>query len=374
MRDARLGINRQALHHNLRCVRAAAPYARALVMVKADAYGHGACAVAQTLREADGFGVAFLEEALALRKAGITQPITVLEGVFSSAEMFTAVRQGLTVVVHHAAQIELLEQCRLSGPVNVWLKIDTGMHRLGFAPASAPAAYQRLRAIALVGELGLLTHFASADNLSSPQTEQQVQRFTQIQQRIATQTNIATQANAASAPAADTPPISMANSAAILAWPHTHGAWVRPGIMLYGSSPFADRTADELGLRPVMTLRSRLIAVQTVEQGEPVGYGGTWQADKTTRIGVIAIGYGDGYPRHARNGTPVLVGGHRVTLAGRVSMDMITVDLGTAPVELGAECILWGEGLSADIVAAHADTISYELFCQITPRVHRDIW
>lgn len=361
MREAVLGISRQALHHNLQRVREAAPYARVMAMVKADAYGHGVQVVTETLAAADGFGVAFLEEALALRASGIQQPIAVLEGVFSELEMFEAVRQRLSVVVHQEAQIRLLEGCRLSGPVDVWLKIDTGMHRLGFSPEAAIGAFRRIRAARITGEVGLLTHFASADMLDTPQTEKQISRFRAVQKIL-------------SKDGERLLPDSLANSAAILAWPASHGAWVRPGIMLYGSSPFHERSADELGLRPVMTLTSRLIADCAIKKGEAVGYGAAWVAEQDTRIGVIAIGYGDGYPRHARNGTPVLVGGHRVALAGRVSMDMITVDLGHAPVEVGAPCVLWGEGLAADVVATYAGTISYELFCQVTTRVKREVW
>lgn len=361
MRNVVLGISRQALHHNLQVVRDAAPYARVLSMVKADAYGHGARLVAETLAESDGFGVAFLDEALALRAVGIQQPVVVLEGIFSEMEMFEAVRQRLSLVVHQEEQIAFLESCRLSGPVDVWLKIDSGMHRLGFSPEAAVTAYRRIRAARIVGEIGLLTHFSAADELDSPQTEKQIGRFRALQQVLTKngERNI---------------PDSLANSAAILAWPAAHGAWVRPGIMLYGASPFADRTAEELGLRPVMTLTSRLIAIRTLKRGEPVGYGGSWVAPQDTRIGVVAVGYGDGYPRHARNGTPVLVGGHRVPLVGRVSMDMITVDLGQLPVSIGESCVLWGEGLPADEVAAHAGTISYELFCKVTARVRREVW
>jgi alanine racemase len=360
MREASLVVSRAALQHNMQRVRQAAPHARVMAMVKADAYGHGAALVAGTLVEADAFGVAFIDEALALRAAGIRQPIAVLEGVFSAAEMAEAVRRHLSVVVHQEEQLRLLEGCTLAGPVDVWLKVDTGMHRLGFAPEAAAAACRRLRAAGVTGSIGLLTHFASADILESPQTERQIARFRAVQRELT---------GGDARPMAD----SLANSAAILAWPSAHGAWVRPGIMLYGSSPFADRSAAELGLQPAMTLSSRLIAVQAVRQGEPVGYGGAWVAPRDTRIGVIAIGYGDGYPRHACNGTPVLVNGQRVGLAGRVSMDMITVDLGETPAALGDPCVLWGEGLPADEVAAHAGTISYELFCKVTARVRREL-
>lgn len=360
MRDARLGISLAALHHNLRRVREAAPYARVMAMVKADAYGHGARLVADALAEADGLGVALVEEGLELRAAGITRPITVLEGVFSDAEMFEAARHRLDIVVHQEAQLGYLERCRLTGPVNVWLKLDTGMHRLGFAPEQAPAAFRRIRAAAVTGEIGLLTHFACADELDSPMTERQISHFRTVQALLAQ--------------SGETIRESLCNSAGILAWPVAHGDWVRPGIMLYGSSPFADQSAESLGLRPVMTLSSRLIAVRELKAGEPVGYGATWTAERDTRIGIVGIGYGDGYPRTARNGTPVLVNGQRVGLAGRVSMDMIAVDLGSLAAEPGDPCILWGEGLSADEVAAHAGTLSYELFCKVTPRVRRDVW
>lgn len=361
MRDARLGISTRALHHNMQRVREAAPYSRVMAMVKADAYGHGARLVAETLAEADAFGVAFLDEALALRAAGIRQPITVLEGVFSDNEMFEAVRQNLSVVIHQEEQVALLERCRLTGPINVWLKLDTGMHRLGLAPEAAGNAFRRVRAARITGEVGLMTHFACADQLDSPLTDQQLTRFRAVQQQL-------TRNGDASLPD------SLSNSAGILAWPAAHGAWVRPGIMLYGSSPFPDQSAESLGLRPVMTLTSRLIAVRPLKKGEPVGYGASWVTDRDTRIGVVAIGYGDGYPRHARTGTPVLVEGRRVPLVGRVSMDMITVDLGDLPAQLGAHCVLWGEGLPADEVAAHAGTISYELFCKVTARVRRELW
>lgn len=361
MREAQLGLNLAALHHNLKRVRELAPYSRVLAMIKADAYGHGAKLVAQALTEADGFGVAFLDEALALREAGIRQPIAVLEGVFSAEEMFTAVRQNLQLVVHQEEQLRLIESCKLTGPINVWLKIDTGMHRLGFPPERAILAFQRLHAASVVGEVGLLTHFACADEFESRQTELQISRFRALQQTLSRQ---------GTRSIAD----SLANSAGILAWPASHGAWVRPGIMLYGSSPFADRTATELDLKPVMTLTSRLIAINPVKKGEPVGYGGAWVADRDTRLGIVAIGYGDGYPRHAKTGTPVLINGQRVPLVGRVAMDMITVDLGGMAANIGDTAVLWGEGLPVDTIAAHAGTISYELFCKITGRVERKLW
>lgn len=361
MREARLGINLAALHHNLRQVRAAAPYSRVLAMVKADAYGHGALRVADALTEADGFGVAYLEEALSLRGAGIRQPITVLEGVFSDNEMFEAVRNNLQLVVHQDEQIRLLERCKLTGPIDVWLKVDTGMHRLGFPIEFVPNAFRRLSESPLVRSVGLMTHFACADEMESPLTERQIRRFRDLHKLLSRDGSIDV-------------PDSLANSAGIVAWPASHGSWVRPGLMLYGASPFADRSAESLGLKPVMTLTSKLIAINRVRRGESVGYGATWTAERDTNIGVVAIGYGDGYPRQARNGTPVLVNGKRVPLAGRVSMDMITVDLGEMAARPGDSVVLWGEGLPADEVAAMSGTLSYELFCKITARVHRQVW
>lgn len=358
MRDAVLHIDRGALQHNLQRVRDLMPGSRVLAMVKADAYGHGALLVAESLA-ADGFGVAFLEEALALRAAGIRQPVTLLEGVFSSKEMAEVVRHQFTLVVHQDLQLRLLEAVPAATPVDVWLKIDTGMHRLGFAPEQVTDAYRRLQALPGVRSVGLITHFASADEPGSAQTLHQLETFRALQQSLQAETG-------------NPVPDSLANSAAILAWPQAQGSWVRPGIMLYGCSPFADRSAESLGLRPVMTLRSRLIAVRELRAGEPVGYGASWVAQQDTRIGVVAVGYGDGYPRHAVSGTPVLVNGVRVPLVGRVSMDMITVDLGSLPAEVGDPCVLWGEGLSADEVAACAGTISYELFCRLTARVERE--
>jgi alanine racemase len=237
----------------------------------------------------------------------------------------------------------------------VWLKVDSGMHRLGFTPTEAVKAYQRLEALPSVVRIVLCSHFAAADDITSLQTDRQTAVMNDLAARL---------------PAM---PRSFANSAAILGRPEVHHQWVRPGIMLYGSSPFADRTANDLDLKPVMTLHSRVIAVRELAAGEAVGYGATWTSLQPTRLAVVAIGYGDGYPRHAPSGTPVLINGQRYPLVGRVSMDMITVDVSDAPVHTGDHAVLWGEGLPVDEIAAHAGTISYELFCKITNRVER-IW
>lgn len=354
MRDAHLTINRAALLHNLQQVKLAAPQANVLAMVKADAYGHGALVVAQTLSaHVDALGVAFLAEALSLRTAGITCPIAILEGVFSAEELKMALDIGCYLVVHQQQQIDLLTQYQGHQQTHIWLKIDSGMHRLGFSPTTAVNAYQQLSQLHVVKDIILTSHFACADDLSSAKTAQQITVFNDLAQTLPVLAK------------------SMANSAAILAWPNTHHQWVRPGIMLYGSSPFANKTATELNLQPVMTLRSKLIAIQHVNAGESVGYGSTWHATRDTRLGVIAIGYGDGYPRHITANTPVLVNGQRAVIVGRVSMDMITVDISDIDAQQGDNVTLWGDGLAADDIAVHAQSISYELFCQVTTRVSR---
>jgi len=352
-RPARVRFDLQALRHNFERVRQAAPHSRTLAIVKANAYGHGTLEVARALPDASAFGVACMEEAITLREAGFDRCIVLLEGLFGADDIALVNAYRLDVVVHHQGQIELLEQGHLRRPLHVWLKIDTGMNRLGFMPGEVAAARARLAAIPAVGCVRLMTHFACADDLSSEYTALQLQRFAAI---------------AAQHPGER----SLANSAGVLGWPESHAEWVRPGIMLYGASPLLGRSALELDLRPVMTLGTRLIAVNRRRRGDPVGYGGDWVCPADMNIGVAAIGYGDGYPRHAAAGMPVLVNGRRVALAGRVSMDMICLDLGSQPqAQVGDEVVLWGEGLPVDEVAAHAGTISYELFCGIGNRVRR---
>lgn len=354
MRDAHLTINPAALLHNVAQVKHHAPHAKVMAMVKANAYGHGALLVSQILQhEVDALGVAFLAEGLALRQAGITCPIAVLQGVFNARELELAFEHDFYLVVHQQAQIELLAQYTGTKQTLIWLKVDSGMHRLGFMPANVLSAYQALNQLHCVQEIILTSHFACADDLASPKTPQQ----------LAVLDTLATQL----------PPLgrSFANSAAILAWPQSHHQWVRAGIMLYGSSPFANKNAAELNLQPVMTLQTQIIALRTITMGENVGYGGTWQATRPTRLGVIAVGYGDGYPRHILANTPVLVNGQTTVIVGRVSMDMITIDLTDIEAQLGDSVTLWGDGLPADTIAPYANSISYELFCQITPRVRR---
>lgn len=350
---ARLDLG--ALVHNLRRVRATASGRRVAAAVKADGYGHGLVRVARTL-DADAFAVACVEEALTLREAGVTRPILLLEGVFEAAELSPCARHGFEIAVHHPDQARMLETTRLEQPVRVWLKIDTGMHRLGLEPETVPAIFQRLCVCPSVrADIGLMSHLARADERDCDDTLRQLRTF--------------------EAATADLPgERSLANSAGILGWSPTHFDWVRPGIMLYGASPFVDSLAPDEDLRPVMTFHTRLIAIKRLRRGEPVGYGGTWVCPEDMDVGVAAVGYGDGYPRHAPSGTPVLLDGREAALIGRVSMDMITLDLRQHPeARIGDPVVLWGEGLPVERIAQAAGTISYTLLCGVTARVRRDV-
>jgi len=349
-----------------------------MAVVKADAYGHGAARVAAALDDADGYAVARLGEALALRAAGIDKPILLLEGVFSADELAQALAARIDLAVHDPSQVELLEQAAVpsgdaaqSGAV-LWLQVDTGMNRLGFRPEQVLAVRARLLAPrgALRGaprELRLMTHLARADETDAAPTAAQTARFDAL---VAEWT----------ATAGARPTVSIGNSAGTLRGAATQGAppgatqgdWIRPGIALYGASPLADRSAAALGLAPVMTLETAVIAVREVPVGEGVGYGATWRATRPSRIAILAAGYADGVPRHLPSGAPVLIGGQRAPLAGRVSMDMVAVDVTDLPsVAVGERAVLWGAGLPVDEVAARAGTIAYELFCRVAPRVPR---
>jgi alanine racemase len=348
-RPIRASIGLSALRHNLGVARRRAPGSRVWAVLKANAYGHGLLRVAQVLADADGYALLDMNEAVRLREAGIGKPILLLEGIFEPADLALVDRHGLTVVVHDFEQILMLERARLATQIAVYLKINTGMNRLGFAGEQARAAYSRLQASGKACAISLMTHFADADGAAGVRLQLEHMR-----------------ASAAGLGGA----LSMANSAAILRYPEAHADWVRPGIMLYGCSPFADQSAEALGLRPAMTLASEIIAVQDLKPGDRVGYGGTFAAQQPMRIGVVACGYADGYPRHAPNGTPILVAGKRTAMVGRVSMDMVCADLsGIAQAGVGSPVTLWGEGLSADEVAASAGTISYELLCALAARV-----
>ncbi|MDQ2917616.1 MAG: alanine racemase [Pseudomonadota bacterium] len=342
-------IDLEALAANLARVRALAPGAEVLAVVKANAYGHGVTRVLPALATADGLALIELDVALHLREHGYPRPILLLEGFFELRELDDIAAHSLAVVVHAAEQVRVLEQAKLARPLDVYLKVNTGMNRLGIAPGDVRAMSERLSRASAVASLRLMMHFARSDaedGLAEP-----LARF-------------------ASACAGLPYPRSLANSAGVVRYREIGGDGVRPGIMLYGATPFADRSADALGLVPVMTLRSQLIGVQALEVGASVGYGGTFAARQPMRIGVVACGYADGYPRHAPNGTPVLVDGHRVPMAGRVSMDMITVDLSSVPqAHVGSDVVLWGDGLPVDHVADAAGTVGYELLCAVTPRV-----
>lgn len=350
---ARAVIDLSALRHNIQRVRDIAEGRKILAMVKANAYGHGALRVAQALKNyVNAFGVAAFEEAIELRQAGISEPIIIMSRFWNAEQMAYCSEYSLGVVINQLYQIDLIEKNPSAAPLMVWLKLETGMHRLGLNPEDFQQAWQRLQKLAWVQKpLGLMAHFACADQPANPLTSEQIHCFEQLTQ--------------------DYPgPKSLANSAAILSRPQALADWVRPGIMLYGSSPFSDKTADDCGLRPVMNLSAPVIAIRKLKKGDVIGYGATWRCQQDTLIGVIAIGYGDGYPRHAPNGTPVLINGKTCHLAGRVSMDMITVDLHDMnDVKIGDRALLWGAELPVDQIAALSQTISYELFCKITSRV-----
>lgn len=356
-RAARAVIDLDALRHNLQRARAVNPEAKQFPVIKADAYGHGLLPVAQALIElVDGFAVASIEEALLLREAGIKQNILLLEGFFQTGELLQIQQYQLDIVVHHSAQLDALEnlakQQDIGKAINVWLKVDTGMHRLGFSIDEVTEAWQRLCCCTVVNQPSrLMTHLACADDFHNASSQHQIEAFNNILPDIQTERSIA-------------------NSAGILGWVGSHADIDRPGIMLYGVSPFLNETGAERRLRPVMTLSSKLISIKQCKAGDAVGYGGDWICPEVMTVGVVAMGYGDGYPRHAPTGTPVLVNGVEVPLIGRVSMDMICVDLreqGTA--KIGDEVVLWGEGLPAENVASAAGTIAYELFCSVTARV-----
>ncbi len=351
-RTATAVIDSQALASNFHVIKSLAPQAKVLAVLKANAYGHGLEKIAQHLPDADAFGVARIDEALALRAAGIIQPIVLLEGFFSSADLAILAVNDLQTIVHTKEQLQAITEADLQRPLKVWLKIDTGMHRLGINPSEFQYFYQALSQCKSVQlPLVLMSHLGCADDVTHSATGEQLNAFGQLTASFSEEK-------------------SLANSAGIWAWPDSHFDWVRPGLMLYGVSPMSSAESCDKPITPVMTLQSSIIAVRQLVAGESVGYGAAWQCQQDTTIGVIAIGYGDGYPRHAKNGTPVLVNGRRVPIVGRVSMDMITVNLGQdAQDQVGDLAILWGKDLPVEDIAQCATTIPYELLCNITRRV-----
>lgn len=357
-RPIRARIALDALRHNYLLAKrqAAAGSARATTwaVVKADAYGHGLMRAAAALGEiADGFALLDVEAAVQLREAGVRQPILLLEGFFDERDLAACAEYGLSTAVHCREQIEMLRTTTLSARLPVFLKFNTGMNRLGFRETQLAAAHAALAGCPALGSLTLMAHFAEADGGRG--IDWQVERFAAMR---------------AQWPGGDRLPVTLANSAALLRYPQTAHDGVRPGIILYGSSPFADESAGSLGLRPVMTLESRVLAVQQIGPGERVGYGGLFTAERPTRVGIVACGYADGYPRHAPTGTPILVAGKRTRTLGRVSMDMLACDLSDLPeAGVASPVVLWGEGMPADDVATAAGTVSYELFCALARRV-----
>ncbi len=354
-------INLDALQHNLQIVRQYAPNAKIMPVIKANAYGHGMLRVATNLLSSDAFAVARTEEGVLLRKAGITNKITVLGGFSCINELEAILTYQLDTVVHSFTQLNMLEARTELNAFSIWLKLDTGMNRLGFKPFEFTTAYQRLKSCPFIkGPINIMTHFANADDKHDTTTLKQISLFNNM---VATPLDEQLLDSVRSE-------CSIANSAGILGWPESITDWVRPGIMLYGISPFPDHTGKYWQLKPVMGLYSRLIAVKVIDKGEKVGYSGAWTCTKPTLLGIIGIGYGDGYPRYAKEGTPILVNGLRVPLIGRVSMDMITVDLESQPVaKPGDSVTLWGDSLAIEEIAIYADTIPYTLVCGITQRV-----
>nr|WP_221896605.1 alanine racemase [Bathymodiolus japonicus methanotrophic gill symbiont] len=350
---AHIELDITALRHNVAKVRELAPGAKLMAVIKANAYGHGLITVANYLAaQVDAFVVARIDAALSLREAGVQTKILVLQGVSQTDELELLQRYQFEAVIHSESQVNLLEASDIEAPITGWLKIDTGMNRLGIHPEQFAAVLKRLqRCKSVQAEINFMTHFANADDRLDNKTSRQLQLFNDTTKNYSGEK-------------------TSANSAAIIAWPEAHQEWVRPGLMLYGASPLLKQTAEQLDLQPVMSLYSRLIAIKSVKAGDTVGYGGTWQAAKDSSIGIISIGYGDGYPRYAKQGTPVLINNRRVPLIGRVSMDMISVDLtGHTEIKSGDQVMLWGDGLPVEEIAECAGTIPYTLLCGITRRV-----
>lgn len=351
-RPSRVVIDRNALKHNFSRVKQLAPNSKVMAVIKADAYGHGIERVAKTLDEADAFGVAMLDEARQLREAGIKQRIVLLEGPHRADELTDIQSLNLEPVIHHQSQLDMLESNNNLNDLQVWLKFDTGMHRLGFLPEEFESVWQRIQNCGAVNNTPrLMTHLATANEAEHPLTQKQLDCFESITQELNLEKTIA-------------------NSAATLTLNNTHVDWVRPGLMLYGVSPLLNADANEHNLKPVMTLESALIAVKNLKAGESVGYGAKWSCPEDMQIGIVAAGYGDGFPRHAKTGTPILVNEQRCELIGRASMDMLCVDLRKVNnAQVGDTVTLWGKGLPIEEVAASADTIPYELLCGVHKRL-----
>jgi len=348
-------IDLAALTHNLSITRHYAPKSRIMAVIKANAYGHGLLHTAQALRSVDGFALLELDAAIYLRNAGFRHPILLLEGFFSTHELALLEKYKLSTVVHHHEQAAMLANCK-HRELDIFLKINTGMNRLGFTPEQFPTVYEMLSNNTAVSNITLMTHFATADGtFNNTRFKKQIHAFNQTTQYISK-------------------PLSLANSAAIIRYPQVHRDWVRPGLMLYGASPFPSHTGADFKLKPVMTLTSKIIAIQHLKKGDIVGYSGSFQAKKPMCIGIVACGYGDGYPRHAPTGTPVLVDNQRCQVIGKISMDMLAVDLTELHhPRINSPVTLWGQGLPIEEIARAADTVSYELLCSLPTRVEINI-
>ncbi|OAM52966.1 alanine racemase [Methylovorus sp. MM2] len=349
MRPIQATIHLDALRHNLAVAKHRAPNSKVMAVVKANAYGHGLLRAAEGLSQADGFAVLELNEAISLREAGYLQTILLLEGLFDRTELVDAAKYDISIVVHCEQQIEMLEQVNLSTSTHVFLKMNTGMNRLGFIPETYASALTRLEKIKSVADITMMTHFATADEdagIVAP-----LARFKEVTKGFDY-------------------PTSLANSAALLRYPASHSDWVRPGILMYGASPVSGQSAHALGLQPAMTFTSELIAVQVLQDGESVGYGQKFTAHKTTRVGVVACGYADGYPRHTPSGTAIAVDGQLTRTLGRVSMDMLFADITDIPdAAIGSQVELWGAQVPVDVIAEASGTVGYELLCAVAPRV-----
>jgi len=348
-------IDLAAVQHNLKRVRDYAPNSRIMSVIKANAYGHGAVEIATALTDSDAFSVARLAEGIELRQAGIKKPIVILEGVQTEHDFQQAAHYALSLVFHHWSQVECVCSIQLDQPLSFcWLMIETGMNRLGLSIDKVADAISLLANCSnIAGEVGVMSHFANADNIDDPHNIKQLNTFKQLTQAYAL-------------------PTSLANSAAVISLTERHGDWVRPGLMLYGISPFEQQSANDLGLKPVMKLQASLIAIQALKKGDTVGYGATWVADKAIQIGIVSVGYADGYSRQLSNCGQVLVADKLACVVGRVSMDMIAIDLTDVDAKIGDDVILWGHHtLTAETVAEQAGTIAYELVCQVSPRVER---
>ena len=343
-----------AMQSNLSVAKSAMPDARVWAVVKADGYGHGLAWAMQGFAEADGLSLIELDRALRLRELGWTKPLMMMEGMFSVADIAEMQAHALQPVIHNDEQLAMLASAPTGAALDVHLKVNTGMNRLGFAPARVSEVFASLKRIPAVRSISLLTHFANGEHPQAPLSATvQLQRLRACTEGLQA-------------------PVSLSNSAALLLQGQIRCDWVRPGVMLYGASP-GGGTAASFGLQPAMTLQAEVIAVQALQAGDSVGYGSTFTADRAMRIGIVSCGYADGYPRHAPTGTPVVVDGVRTRIVGRISMDMLSVDLGPVPsARVGSSVILWGEGLPIDEVAEAAGTIGYELMCAITPRVRRE--